>query len=59
MKTPAQSSISSWGTDNEQTDPSSCSCCANFLGQLHGDLCFAFQFLCWACSATATATGKE
>ena len=48
----------------EQEDPfdidstTSSGCCANFLSQLHGDLCFAFQFLCWACTATSN-TGNS
>ena len=69
MKTSAQSSIGGRGTVRRTTsDPErredlrSSSCCGNnlldFVSQLHGDLCFAIQLLCWACSATAAA-GKE
>ena len=71
MKTSARSSISrNRGTTRrnevyDKGDPfdigstTSSGCCANFLSQLHGDLCFAFQFLCWACTATATGSSSE
>ena len=56
MKTPAQPNSSSSrrrsaeAVDRSQDQPfdSNTYCCGSFLGHAFGDLCFAFQLLCWA-----------
>ena len=41
--------------DRSQDQPSdnySPCCCGSFLGHAFGDLCFAFQLLCWAANCS-------